>query len=145
MAVPSKQEAPKSAAKNSSYQLLVFSANDASQLQDATKKVQTYTEKNPARLPDVSFTLESQKNHGRQRAFAVTDGSSPLEASALVERQSRPAVNFVFTGQGAQWPRMGAELFENYTSFQEDIKEMDRVLQTLPHPPLWTIEGEILS
>ena len=36
---------------------------------------------------------------------------------------------------------MGTELLTSYPSFRADIKEMDRVLQQLPHPPLWAIEG----
>jgi acyl transferase domain-containing protein len=54
-----------------------------------------------------------------------------------------PLVNFVFTGQGAQWPGMGKGLMEEFTSFAEDMHELDVVLAKLPHPPVWTITGEL--
>jgi len=49
----------------------------------------------------------------------------------------------VFSGQGAQWPEMGKDLFDQDRGFRDDIEEMDRVLQSLRHPPTWTIAGEL--
>lgn len=77
----------------------------------------------------------------RHRAFCVTSGGSPLEISPFIRTTSPPKINFVFTGQGAQWAGMGKELMEDFITFHEDIKAMDKVLAQLPDPPTWTIEG----
>jgi acyl transferase domain-containing protein len=39
---------------------------------------------------------------------------------------------------------MGKELIHDFPSFAEDIAAMDKVLASLPHPPEWTIEEELL-
>lgn len=140
MAVPtsSKPSAPKS-----NHKLLVFSSDSEASLQEDAAKIQTQIESHPESLSDIAFTLSQKADHGAHRAFAVTDGSSPLKISPVVESESKPLVNFVFTGLGAQWPRMAADLFENSESFRKDVRVMDKALQTVPHPPLWTIEGKL--
>lgn len=50
-------------------------------------------------------------------------------------------INFVFTGQGAQWAGMGKELLQDFVDFHADIKAMDSALAQLPDGPPWTIEG----
>ncbi|EDU45986.1 fatty acid synthase S-acetyltransferase [Pyrenophora tritici-repentis Pt-1C-BFP] len=49
----------------------------------------------------------------------------------------------VFTGQGAQWPTMGAHLWDTNIIFRETIQKLDRFLQTMETPPLWKIEHEL--
>ncbi|KAF7155441.1 hypothetical protein CNMCM5623_007512 [Aspergillus felis] len=53
----------------------------------------------------------------------------------------------VFTGQGAQWPRMGAKLLEQSPLISEYIEQLDNSLSALPHAdrPSWTIRDELLA
>ena len=54
---------------------------------------------------------------------------APLQTSSL---------GFIFTGQGAQWHTIGAELFE-YRVFRTAIKYLDYVLGVLPNTPSWSL------
>ncbi|KAF4824807.1 Polyketide synthase-nonribosomal peptide synthetase [Colletotrichum siamense] len=53
----------------------------------------------------------------------------------------------VFTGQGAQWPRMAAELIEDSPSVANIIKRLDQSLQSLPprDRPSWTLRDQLLA
>lgn len=130
------------------HHLLVFTGPDAASVNRTAEQVSSYAQSHPDSLPDIARTLASRAAETQEqthRAYAVAgDGGSslPLQLSPIIQAPARkPGVNFVFTGQGAQWARMGAELLSSYASFRADIRETDRVLQQLPHPPLWTIEG----
>ena len=61
---------------------------------------------------------------------------------------SRPSrVIGIFTGQGAQWPRMGAELVESSPFAASRIAELDAALQNLPitsNRPSWTLRDQLL-
>ena len=50
----------------------------------------------------------------------------------------------VFTGQGAQWPQMGRQLFRANPVFKESLQKLDENLQSLgANAPSWTIEAEL--
>lgn len=123
-------------------QLLVFSAHQNDSLKDRAAKILEYAEKHSDHLPDIAYTLGARRDALQHRAFAVVDGTSSAEMSPVIRPREAPAVNFIFTGQGAQWGGMGADLLTQYPSFQKDIRSMDAALQKLAHPPSWTIEGE---
>ncbi|KEY68502.1 hypothetical protein S7711_08355 [Stachybotrys chartarum IBT 7711] len=124
--------------------LLVFSGHQTNALQQRAANVLEYVKAHPNRLADVAYTLGSRRDALAHRAFAVVDGNSQVEISPVVKPKDVPTVNFVFTGQGAQWAGMGAELMAGYPSFLADIREMDQCLKGLPHPPSWTMEEELL-
>jgi acyl transferase domain-containing protein len=47
-----------------------------------------------------------------------------------------------FTGQGAQWARMGNRLSQIYPSFLQTIRVLDGYLHRMKDPPSWSIEGK---
>ncbi len=134
--------APSTKSHSSSAQmrphLLVFSANHPDSLR---RSVMDYQQRSPSVLADVAHTLGARREHLAHRAFCVTDGNTPLEISPFAKVKSPPQINFVFTGQGAQWTGMGKELLEDFIGFRDDIKAMDKALAQLPLSPSWTIEG----
>ncbi|KAL6903104.1 polyketide synthase [Trichoderma evansii] len=127
-----------------SPQLLVFSAHQGVSLKERAATIFNYVERHPDQLPNVSYTLGCRRENLAQRAFAIYDGTNPLELSPIVRPKDPPRVNFVFTGQGAQWARMGADLISQYPKFRDTIHTMDAALKKLPHPPKWTIEEELM-
>jgi hybrid polyketide synthase/nonribosomal peptide synthetase ACE1 len=58
-----------------------------------------------------------------------------------------PRILGVFTGQGAQWPRMGAELIKQSPYVAERISELERALSSLPEGdrPAWSLRDELLA
>jgi hybrid polyketide synthase/nonribosomal peptide synthetase ACE1 len=57
-----------------------------------------------------------------------------------------PKIIGIFTGQGAQWARMGAHLIESSPFAAARLDELDAILQALPNNrPSWTIKGELLA
>ncbi|KAF7556654.1 hypothetical protein G7Z17_g1229 [Cylindrodendrum hubeiense] len=127
-------------------QLLVFSANTVDSLEQQVIGHQNYLNENPSSRSDLSYTLAVRRQHHPHRAFSVVGDGIASNTSAFEKVPvSPPRVVMVFTGQGAQWARMGAELLASNPVFGASIRQMDKVLQTLPEPPTWTIIDELLK
>lgn len=118
--------------------LLPFSAHNASSLK---LNIETLSQAvaDPSRwsLADVAYTLGSKRSRLQQRTFRIVDTKQDAVAAGLAEEKrvftspiQTSNVAFVFTGQGAQWHAMGAQLFE-YDVFRSTISHVDYVLQEL--------------
>lgn len=73
--------------------------------------------------------------------------SSAITLSTQTGSIREPKLLGVFTGQGAQWARMGAELLENLPMVSDCITRLDRSLQELPteHRPVWSLREELVK
>ncbi|KAI1776647.1 hybrid PKS-NRPS PsoA [Hypoxylon cercidicola] len=69
---------------------------------------------------------------------------APTSAVSLPAGQS-PRILGVFTGQGAQWPAMGAVLYTESALFQSTINLLDASLAALPEAdrPPWSLAAEL--
>ena len=99
-------------------------------------------------LADVAYTLAAKRSRFIQRAFCIVDKDQAVQAAlgqdAKVFSSPKPVrVGFAFTGQGAQWHAMGAELFD-YAVFRDTISYLDRILGMFPDPVSWKI-ADVLS
>lgn len=102
------------------------------------------------RLDDLAYTLASRRSRLSTRGFLLARKSHVNTDVAFVNLRTldmstdaRPLpVAFIFTGQGAQWPQMGYQLMEQYSSFRKTVTDLDAYLARLPHKPSWTIYGE---
>ena len=128
---------------------LIFSANDENSLQAYCKKMRQYL-MNPSvkvTLPDLAYTLAERRTHHYNRGYIVTQ-STALDAAAFVFQKKSaetPRVGFVFTGQGAQWSRMGKSLVENFPTASSLLRHLDDVLQSVPNPPSWSLLKELVE
>lgn len=77
---------------------------------------------------------------------AVLSPSDILPASQTSNVQ-QPRLLGIFTGQGAQWARMGAELLLSSSMAAKCILNLDLALQTLPEKarPSWSLRDEIVK
>ncbi|KAI1773027.1 beta-ketoacyl synthase domain-containing protein [Hypoxylon cercidicola] len=96
-------------------------------------------------LADVAYTLGARRSRFAHRYFCIVDKDNvaqSLEIDGKIIRAPLQTVNigFIFTGQGAQWHKMGAELFE-YRVFRTAIECLDNVLGILPDPPSWSLRS----
>lgn len=127
--------------------LLPFSASNEDSMRSTVEQITTRTDID---YSDLAYTLGVRRTHFVSRGFAIVDrkDGGGLDIDKLVSGGKREAalpLAFIFTGQGAQWPQMGKELMEEFPSFLRTIRELDGVLQGLPHPPSWTLEGRLHS
>jgi acyl transferase domain-containing protein len=127
--------------------LLVYSGAHSSSVEKKVSQLDTYLIKNESSLADLAYTLSLRREHMQYRTFnIVSKGISATEAPPPVKSPLiSPQLNFIFTGQGSQWPGMGRELMKDFPNFLANIRQMDRTLMLSQHPPSWTIENEILG
>jgi len=114
------------------WHLLVISAKTRSALDKATTNLATYLEQHPQlNLADIAYTLsESRKAFNYRRVLVCQEINQAatalrtLEPSTVLtnplEAKTQPVV-FMFSGQGAQYPNMGQELYQNEPVFCEQI------------------------
>ncbi|KAF6827014.1 KR domain-containing protein [Colletotrichum musicola] len=129
-----------------SYYLLPFSAHNQQTLEKNFAAMSEVC--NTFHLRDLAYTLSTGRSSLPVRGFTVVaesqDGTvghllSDTVLKTAEQEAGAPGLAFVFTGQGAQWPRMAMSLIDEYPSVLESIKEMDDILAMLPEPPTWTI------
>ncbi|KAI1205247.1 uncharacterized protein F4807DRAFT_471239 [Annulohypoxylon truncatum] len=141
---------------------LTFSAHSEAALRNMLSWHLDYLRGNPnASLADVAYTLQHRRStltYRKAVAGTTVQGAiNSLEdlasdnAADLSTRYSTPQrakILGVFTGQGAQWPRMGAELIESSPFAASRINDLDASLQSLPNPedrPTWTLKDQLLA
>jgi myxalamid-type polyketide synthase MxaE and MxaD len=97
-------------------------------------------------LAGLCSTAALRRSHYEHRAAVVGGSQASLRAglAALAEGRSDPALRvgrrrdpidhgvvFVFSGQGSQWPGMGAELRGRpYEAFEETLAQCDRLIRS---------------
>jgi acyl transferase domain-containing protein len=86
-------------------------------------------------LDDIAYTLSSRRTVMHWRSSFVA--SNVEELTSALNQNKKPtrssaniSVNFLFTGQGAQWFAMGRELISDSEVFQMSISESDKMLKT---------------
>ncbi|KAI0424987.1 hypothetical protein F5Y09DRAFT_347142 [Xylaria sp. FL1042] len=142
----------------------VFSAASAESLRTTLERYQSYLQQNDeADLRSLAYTLHSRRSTlPYRKAIAASNIQRLVEnidlalkeandsQSSLKQRYfNKPDARIlgVFTGQGAQWPRMGAQLLQNSPLVADIIERLDRYLANLPPSsrPRWTIKDELLA
>ena len=128
----------------SSPHLLLFSAATPPSLRKMKESFQDLVSEKPEDLQHLAYTLANRREHLAHRAFMVTRRDRPG-----VPSQGRNAASLshslimVFTGQGAQWPRMGRELLQRPDlPFRSSIRAMDQFLHDIDAHQ-WTLEEEL--
>ncbi|KAI1081716.1 hypothetical protein F5B20DRAFT_579046 [Whalleya microplaca] len=126
---------------------LVLSANDAVSLKANIKALCDHLI-NPrvkVDLSDLAYTLSERRTRLWHRAFVTSRNTELDEHSFVLGKKSSqaPRIGFIFTGQGAQWPKMGKDLLEYFPWTRSILDELDEVLQSLPDPPRWSLVGEL--
>lgn len=114
------------------YKVLPLSAKTAAALDNMTKNLAAYLEKNPgAELADVAYSLQKGRAmFSHRRAFACKDTKDALQQISNPDyapvqpfyagKTDRPLV-FMFSGQGSEYIDMGRDLYHTEPSFREDI------------------------
>ena len=141
----------------------VFSAASEGTLRASLSAYVDYLEANPhVNIGDLAYTLRERRSTFPHRiAFAATDlNDLKLKMAASLEdkgpnlgvkkfgRSGTPSkILGVFTGQGAQYARMGADLIQQSPLAQRIIEKLEADLSELPREdrPTWSLKAEILA
>nr|ART35027.1 polyketide synthase [Fusarium verticillioides] len=146
-----KTKLARGAVNRSRPYLLVFSAHDTGALKRNAmahgKVAAKYS------LLDMSFTLANHRTRFQSKGFAITTPSTLQSTFTddmpgfIVGKKNETArtLGFIFTGQGAQWAGMGAQLMALYPTFLKAIRRMDLILEDLEEAPSWTLEECLLE
>lgn len=133
------------------YHFFCLSSTDEAGLKRCTEGLRQHVEAKEGNVGDVSawlrklsYTLASKRSMLNYTSFTVASSLAEL-ASALQAQPDRirymtsPRLALVFTGQGAQWERMGLEL-RQYTAFAESCQAASDHMRSLGCT--WSVEGE---
>ncbi|OAA35189.1 Beta-ketoacyl synthase [Metarhizium rileyi] len=143
--------------------LFLFRANDreglgrvrASLAQHLDQLLPSWSQDSSGRdayLQNLAFTLASRRSNLKWQTYATASTPDELlqvlktkgDAWASPEARlaaSSPRLGFIFTGQGAQWARMGVELM-GYPVFRQSVEESEHFLrETLGCP--WSAIDEL--
>jgi aspyridone synthetase (hybrid polyketide synthase/nonribosomal peptide synthetase) len=147
---------------------LLFSAKSGASLLRSVRDNLEYLQKDASLdLRDLSAFLQSRRTTHRVRAhftgssrdavlenmtnFITTHAQSASDQIGhqpqLINPKEVPGVLGVFTGQGAQWPAMGRELYCKSALFRKTIEECEAVLDALPQQdrPDWSLTEELMK
>jgi non-ribosomal peptide synthase protein (TIGR01720 family) len=130
------EEAPQieSTAGSRSRHLLVLSAKSRAALDRTTSNLAEHLRASPeTSLADVAHTLQVGRSvfahrrvlvcNDREDAIALLEKPTDRRVSSHSHDGAEPAVVFMFTGQGAQRPNMGAELYRTESEFRRHLDE----------------------
>ena len=128
--------------------VLVYSANDENSLLNYVETLRRHLIYPAVRidLQDLAFTLSKRRTHHLHRGFIITNKAIFDSRALIMGKRSvePPRIGFVFTGQGAQWPRMGKLLVQHFPLASRLLRHLDSVLQTCLLPPSWSFIGKFI-
>jgi amino acid adenylation domain-containing protein len=145
---------------------LVLSANSQSSLLAHVKEVASYLNTNPPiDLRDVSWMFQEKRSTFPIRTFfsgATRDDLLRYMDKAIETAEDGPGsyigtapnvhdssyefgILGIFTGQGAQWAKMGSELIKSSRVFRESIERCEDALASLSDGPEWSLKAELLA
>ncbi|KAI2820032.1 hypothetical protein CBS115989_3941 [Aspergillus niger] len=128
-------------------QLLLLSASAAGSLQRMTATFEDWVPQHQDQLRDLAYTLATRREHLPHRTFLIA-GPDRIGTPSPGRKvpSSAPSLAMVFTGQGAQWARMGRDLLLRPDfSFQNTIRALDKYLKAAPNGPEWRLEEELIK
>ncbi|KAJ5113444.1 hypothetical protein N7456_001978 [Penicillium angulare] len=97
----------------------------------------------PHRISFAASNIESLKT---QITAKLAQDNGPLSVKALPTSKTGAAkILGVFTGQGGQYARMGADLIEKSDMARRIVQKLEEHLAQLPDGPSWSLEAEILA
>ncbi|KAI9654519.1 MAG: Type I Iterative PKS [Bathelium mastoideum] len=129
--------------------LIAVSAKNGTSLQGNLKSMLDFLGQNPhVSLGQLSYTTTARRMHHQHRVMLA--GSTTEQIRSQIEIALRenmgmtrpkiaPKVILAFTGQGAQYPGMGKQLFENFSIFRKEMLKLDQMGQTLGFPSMLSV------
>ncbi|KAK2014996.1 beta-ketoacyl synthase domain-containing protein [Colletotrichum eremochloae] len=129
--------------------LVAVSAKNGASLEGNLKSLLRFLQENEdISLGQLSYTTTARRLHHQHRVMlhgsTVGEVCSQIEAAlrdgtGMKRPKSTPKPIFCFTGQGAQYPGMGKELWDNFSLFRSEMSQLDKLGQTLGFPSIMPV------
>ncbi|KAF5021129.1 hypothetical protein F66182_6829 [Fusarium sp. NRRL 66182] len=142
---PPKHQLPCSNDSRSQFPVAVAAKSGVS-LQGNLRAMLKFLGENPqVSLAELSYTTTARRIHHQHRVLfpgsTVSDICSKIEAAlqsntGVNRPKSAPSLVFTFTGQGAQYPGMGKQLFEENPFVRSELLQLDQIAQNLGYPSM---------
>jgi acyl transferase domain-containing protein len=131
--------------------LLVWSGSEATAIERISSTFKTLLSRQSATsnqaqyLKDLAFTLSNKRSILPWKTFLLVSSMDDLRAKLdempkPIRSSTAPKLCFIFTGQGAQWARMGMELFR-FQVFQDSLLGAESYLKSLGSK--WSLLDEL--
>ena len=141
-------EAPSNGHLTHTRKILSLSASDSGGVERQARLLAQYLESHhgSSLMDDLVYTLGQRRTiHKHRYAFqgeSIQELRSSLERGpySISKTGEFKRIAFLFTGQGAQWPRMGCELLTTYPIFNASFQAADEHMKSLGAP--WSLLGE---
>ena len=131
--------------KRQKTHLMLFSGNTLRSLEMNVQKSKEFIKDHSHALADLSYTLTRREQLPYRAACVISETQALKDILPSKIPNARPKLVLVFTGQGAQWPGMGAELYDQFEVFRDSVSKCDEILQTLPNAPGWRLKDKMLG
>ncbi|KAI1480090.1 ketoacyl-synt-domain-containing protein [Daldinia eschscholtzii] len=128
------------------HHLVAVSAKNGVSLQGNLKSLLKFLEHNSSvNLGQLSYTTTARRIHHQHRVMLAGSNAEDLcvqieaairDQTGMTRPKGSPKVVFAFTGQGAQYPGMGKELYDNFSLFRTEIRRLDRIGHSLGFPSI---------
>ena len=126
-------------------QIVTLSAKNEEALYELADEYSSYlNQASEIGLGDLAYTTATARSHFEHRAAVVVSSNKDAAAKLATlargsvadqtyvgNRRNKPRIAWQFTGQGAQYVGMGAQLYKSQPLFRNAIDECDEVLQEL--------------
>lgn len=130
--------------------LFILSAADENGIQRLASALETHLRQLKGKIEsdyllNLAFTLGNKRSLLPWKSFVLGNSVGDLQRNLLSMMQKpmrppeRPKLQFIFTGQGAQWPKMGTDLLE-YRVFRESLQDADKYFGSLGFT--WSLIGK---
>ncbi|MCK6562456.1 SDR family NAD(P)-dependent oxidoreductase [bacterium] len=144
------------AARNG-LQILTLSAKNDTALRELAQRYERHLAAPEApSLADVTFTANTGRAHWAHRLAVTAESAEQLREKLAAFAAGQPAPNvitgvsaeaatggpklaFLFTGQGAQYPGMGRQLYETQPVFRATLEKCDELLRPHLEKPLLSV------
>ena len=118
--------------------MLCLSANAKESLQKLMSQIADYLKVNddPSTLSNVVYTLGQRRTLLKYRTAVVGEDYTSFRDQLLRDLPKKiprvaqvSKIGFVFSGQGAQWARMGCDLMQSFPVYSAVLKEAEKYLR----------------
>ncbi|XXG97472.1 hypothetical protein Hte_003774 [Hypoxylon texense] len=126
--------------------LIAVSAKNGVSLQGNLRLMLGHLKQSPeVSLGQLSYTTTARRMHHQHRVMLAGSRTEEIctqieaalrDQAGMTRPKSAPRVVFAFTGQGAQYPGMGKQLFDSFSLFRREIRQLDQIGQGLGFPSI---------